>query len=155
VLHALRNLIGDDAFSESTRRLVYGTADPRPGNFTPRYASTRDFVKIVNEVTGRDSSWFFDVYVFGAKLPELQSTRDASGLTLMWKTANDRPFPMPVEVRVGDEVRTLPMTDGRGRITIPPDTTFTIDPHSKLFRHEPHIDAFQKYEAQQGRARRR
>lgn len=155
ILHALRGLIGDDAFFESVRRLVYGTADPRPGNFTPRYRSTREFVQIVNDVTGRDYGWFFDVYVFDAKLPELQSTRDASGLTLVWKTANDRPFPMPVEVRVGDRIETLPMIDGRGHIALRAGATFTIDPRSKLFRDEPHIDAYQKYEAQQRRAARR
>lgn len=153
-LHALRNLIGDDAFFESTRRLVYGTSDPRPGNFAPRFASSREFVQIVNEVTGRDYGWFFDVYVFDAKLPELQSTGDATGLTLVWKTAKDRPFSVPVDVRVGDVVHTLPMTDGRGHIAMAQDATFTIDPGSKLFRHEPHIDAFQKYEAQQPAVRR-
>ncbi|HEY0591054.1 MAG TPA: M1 family metallopeptidase, partial [Thermoanaerobaculia bacterium] len=36
VLHALRNLIGDEAFFRAVRRLVYGTEDPRPGNFAPR-----------------------------------------------------------------------------------------------------------------------
>ncbi len=155
ILHALRSLIGDDAFFDSVRRLVYGTADPRPGNFTPRYGSTREFVQIVNDVTGRDYGWFFDVYVFDAKLPELQSSRDASGLTLVWKTANDRPFPMPVEVRVGDRIETLPMIDGRGHIALLAGATFTIDPRSKLFRDEPHIDAYQKYEAQRSRAARR
>ena len=112
-------------------------------------------MKIVNEVTGKDYTWFFDVYVFDAKLPDLQSTRDASGLALEWKTNNNRPFPMPVEVRVGDSVRTLPMSDGRGRVEIPAGATYTIDPGSKLFRHEPHMDAFQKYEEQQNRGRRR
>src|SRR5688500_5810471 len=82
VLHTLRNLIGDSAFFESVRRLVYGTADPRPGNFAPRYSSSREFVQIVNEVTGRDYGWFFDLYLYSAALPELQSTRDAAGLTL-------------------------------------------------------------------------
>jgi aminopeptidase N len=154
VLHTLRNLIGDDAFFQSVRRLVYGTADPRPGNFAPRHTSTREFAQIVNEVTGRDYGWFFDVYVYNAALPELRSTRDASGLTLVWKTTKDLPFPLPVEVRVGDRVETLPMTDGRGHVALPPDTTFTIDPHSKLLRHERHIDAFQKYEAEQKKAKK-
>lgn len=155
ILHTLRNLIGDRAFFESVRRLVYGTADPRPGNFTPRYSSTREYVQIVNEVTGRDYGWFFDVYLYTAALPELQSTRDASGLTLVWKTAGDRPFPMPVEVRAGDRVHVLPMADGRGHIALPDGATFTIDPNSKVLRHEPHIEAFLKYEAEQRRTARR
>ncbi len=155
VLHALRALIGDEAFFRSVRRLVYGTDDPRPGNFTPRYASTRDFVTIVNEVTGRDYGWFFDVYLYGAALPELAVARDEAGLTLAWKIEGDKPFPMPVDVRVGDRVETLPMADGRGRIALAASETFTVDPSSKLLRHEPNIEAFRKYEEEQRKARGR
>ena len=154
VLHTLRNLIGDAAFFESVRRLVYGTADPCPGNFAPLYSSSGEFARIVNEVTGRDYGWFFDVYVFSGPLPDLQTTRNGRGLGLVWKTADDRPFPMPVEVRVGERVETLAMTDGRGSIAIPDGATFTIDPGSKILRYLPHIEAFQKYEAQQRRNRR-
>lgn len=149
LLHTLRTLIGDDAFFRSVRRLVYGTADPRPGNFTPRFADSREFVQIVNEETGRDYNWFFDVYVFRAALPELVTTRDASGLTLQWKTGLDRPFPMPVEVRVGDRVETVPMTGGRGFVAIPSGATFTVDPASKLFVREPYIEEYQKWDAEQ------
>lgn len=144
VLHTLRNLIGDDAFFTSVRRLVYGTAEPRPGNFAPRFSSTREFVQLVNDVTSRDYGWFFDAYVYTAALPELISTRDATGLTLTWKTEQDRPFPMPVEVRVGDRIERLPMTNGSGHVAVPAGVTFTIDPGSKLLRREPHIEAFQK-----------
>ncbi|HEX7150523.1 MAG TPA: M1 family metallopeptidase [Thermoanaerobaculia bacterium] len=146
VLHTLRNLIGDEAFFRATRMLVYGTAEPRPGNFTPRYVSSRDFLRFVNEATGRDYGWFFDVYVFNAELPELTTTRDATGVTLAWKTAGDRPFPMPVEVRVGDAVQTLPMSDGRGRVTVAADAAFTVDPQAKVLRREPHVEAYQKFD---------
>src|SRR5690606_15733441 len=44
LLHTLRNLIGDEAFFQATRVLVYGRPDPRPGNFAPRYATTQDFI---------------------------------------------------------------------------------------------------------------
>jgi len=145
VLHTLRELIGDEHFFRSVRRLVYGTDDPRPGNFHPRYASTREFAQIVNHVTGRDYGWFFDAYVYTAALPDLQTSRDASGLTLTWKTPNDKPFPMPVEVRVGDRVETLAMTGGRGHLALPDGASYTIDPGSKLLRREPHIEAYQKY----------
>src|SRR5690606_25847215 len=53
MLPSLRELIGDDAFFSATRRVVYGTDAPEPGNFALRYASTGDFVDIVNEVTGK------------------------------------------------------------------------------------------------------
>ena len=131
MLHTLRGLIGDDAFFRATRELVYGTATPRPGNFKPRYASTDDFIAIVNRTSGKDLRWFFDTYLRYAALPELLATRDADGLSLRWKTTGDRPFPMPVQVRVGDALVDVPMTGGRGRLELPPGASYTLDPHSR------------------------
>ncbi|EIL98912.1 aminopeptidase N, partial [Rhodanobacter denitrificans] len=71
MLHTLRQLIGDQAFFDSIRRLVYGRPDPKPGNFSPRYASTGDYVAIVDQVSGRKLDWLFDVYLRDAALPRL------------------------------------------------------------------------------------
>lgn len=144
VMHTLRNLLGDKDFFAITRQVVYGTTDPRPGNFKPLYASTRDYIAAVKQVTGRDYQWFFDVYLYSAALPELVATRDASGLALRWKTPGDKPFPMPVEVRVDDRVVTVPMRDGTGRVELPAGATYTLDPHSKVLRELPHITAYQQ-----------
>ena len=152
LLHTLRNLIGDKAFFDATRQMVYGTTDPRPGNFAPRYATTRDFIDAVNEATGRDYGWFFDTYVFSAALPELVATRDATGLSLQWKAPGGKPFPMPLQVRVDGRDIDLPMADGSGRVELPPHALYTIDPHSKVLRALPYIDAFQAWGMEQARA---
>jgi len=147
MLHSLRELIGDKAFFASIRRAVYGTDTPKPGNFKPRYVSTRDYIDIVRQVTDKDYGWFFDVYLYRAALPELQAERDATGLSLRWKTPDNVPFPMPVEVRVGGNdgvVRTLAMTGGAGHLALPAGETYTLDPNSKLLRQLPHIDAFRR-----------
>ena len=145
LLHTLRGLVGDEAFFRATRQLVYGRPDPVPGNFAPRYAGTRDFIQAVNDASGRDLGWFFEVYVFSAALPELVATRDAGGLSLRWKAPGGKPFPMPVEVRVDGRDVVVPMADGRGRIELPPHALYTIDPHSKVLRAQPHIQAFQDW----------
>lgn len=145
LLHALRNLIGDEAFFAATRDLVYGRTDPAPGNFEPRYASTQDFIDAVNRATGRDLGWFFDVYVYSAALPELVATRDATGLSLRWDAPGGKPFPMPVEVRVDGRDVSVPMTDGHGRLELPAHALYTVDPHSKLLRRLPHIGAYQAW----------
>src|SRR5690606_3333440 len=116
VLHTLRGLIGDDAFFESVRRLVYGRPDPKPGNFRPRYATTRDYMAIVDQVTGKDLKWFFDVYLYDAALPKLETTRQGDTLRFRWVTARGEPFPMPLEVQVGHTVHTLPMAGGSGQL---------------------------------------
>jgi aminopeptidase N len=149
VLHTLRGLIGDDAFFRAVRELVYGTPDPRPGNFSPRYATTPDFIAIVQRASGRDLGWFFQVYMYQAALPELVAKRRGDTLDLAWKTAANTPFPMPLDVRVDGRIVTLPMADGRGSIALPPHATVTLDPQSKILRREKRFELFQRYQEQQ------
>ncbi|WP_342118207.1 M1 family metallopeptidase [Pseudoduganella sp. OTU4001] len=143
ILHTLRGLIGDDAFFRATRRLVYGTETPKPGNFQPRYSSTKEFVGIVKEVSGRDLGWFFDAYLYHAALPELVEERSGDKLHLQWKLKDGGAFPMPIEVRVGDRIERVAMTDGKGELTVPAGVLYTIDPRSTVLRHEAHIEEWQ------------
>ena len=140
IAHTLRLYIGDDAFYESLRRLVYGRPDPKPGNFQPRYATTPEYISIVNEVTGRDLGWFFDAYLYQAALPDLVMTRDGERVTLEWKTGNGRPFPLPVEVEVDGQSRPLPMTNGRATFTAPANAHILLDPGSKVLRRLEHLE---------------
>ena len=152
VLHTLRALVGDEAFFKITRIAVYGTADPRPGNFAPRYLSTKDYIKIVNEVTGKDYGWFFDVYLYEAAPPELVETRDGGDLLLSWKTPANKPFPMPVDVKVGDKLITLPMADGTGRVAVGDTVPVIVDPASKILRRQPYLEAFATWKKAQDEA---
>ncbi|WP_329741525.1 M1 family metallopeptidase [Dyella sp. A6] len=154
MLQTLRHLIGDQAFCDSIRLLVYGRPDPKPGNFMPQYATTHDFMRIVDKVTGRKLDWFFNVYLYQAALPKLETQRHGNTLDLRWVVPHDLPFPMPVDVQVNGRVHTVAMTDGHGSLSVPADALVTIDPHSMLLRDEPRITAFQHWEAEQ-RARRK
>lgn len=147
VLHTLRNLIGDKAFFDVTRRIVYGRPDPRPGNFAPRFGSTKEFIQIVRDVTGADYQWFFDVYLYSAALPELIETRDGDTLALEWKTPVEQPFPLPVEVSVDGAVTRLPMTDGRGSITVPTGAHVVIDPMARILRRSIALEQAQAWRA--------
>jgi hypothetical protein len=91
-------------------------------------------------------NWFFDVYMYQAELPELIATPAGGKLALSWKTQGDKPFPMPVEVRMGRKVETVAMVDGKGEIALPAGASWTLDPHSKLLRRAKHIEEFQAYE---------
>ena len=149
VMHTLRGLVGDDAFFRSVRKLVYGTEQPAPGALLPRYATTREFIGFVSQASGRDLGWFFDVYMYQAELPELLAARAGGSLNLDWKTQGGKPFPMPVEVRIGARLETVEMKDGKGSIALPDGATYTLDPHSKLLRRARHIEEFQEYEKAQ------
>jgi aminopeptidase N len=140
--HTLRMLIGDEAFFRSLATLIYGRPDPAPGNFTTTRRSTRDFIDIVEAEAGRDLDWLFRAYLMNAALPVLNQTRAGDRLTLSWTTGDGAPFPMPLELSVDGTVTTLPMTDGRGEIALPPHAAVLIDPDNKVLRR---LDLIESY----------
>ena len=105
-----------------------------------------------DRLTGKDFRWFFDGYLRSAALPELLATRDADGLALRWKTAGDKAFPLPVQVRVGDRIVDVAMKDGHGRVALPAGASYTLDPHSRVLRDLPHIAEFQRDTADRAKA---
>jgi hypothetical protein len=62
---------------------------------------------------------------------------------------------MPVEVRVGDQVKTVAMANGQGSLPIKADESFTLDPNSKVLRQLPHVDAFQQDKSDREKAEAR
>jgi aminopeptidase N len=149
MLHTLRELIGDKAFFDVTRLAVYGRADPKPGNFTPRFGSTKEYEGLVRKVTGKDYAWFFDVYLRQAALPDLIQTRTADTLSLAWKVPGNGAFPLPVQVQVDGKTRTLPMTGGKARIAVPATAHVVIDPGALVLRREVAIEDVATWKAAQ------
>jgi hypothetical protein len=49
---------------------------------------------------------------------------------------------MPLELSVDGTVTTLPMTDGRGEIALPPHAAVLIDPDNKVLRR---LDLIESY----------
>jgi aminopeptidase N len=147
MLHTLRNLIGDTAFWDVTRLAVYGRADPKPGNFEPRFGSTKEYEGFVRQVTGKDYGWFFDVYLRQAALPELVETRSGNTLSLSWKVPGGGAFPMPVEVQVGDRIEKLAMTGGRGTLDVPADAHVVIDPWARVLKRSTAVEELQAWNA--------
>ncbi len=140
MLHTLRSQIGDELFFKSVRRLLYGRDDPKPGNFQPRYSTTKEYIQIVNQLTGKDWSWFFKAYLMNAKLPRLESKVESGRLRLQWQVADGTVFPLPVEVNVNGKLHRVNMNAGKGEIVLPAKATFTIDPGSKILRDEARVE---------------
>ena len=150
ITHTLRSVMGDEAFFRAIRRLVYGRVDPRPGNFVPQFASTDDFERIAEEESGRDLGWFFDAYLRQSALPRLIEQRDGSSLTLQWQTDGDTAFPMPLDIKVGDRVMVAAMEGGSATVDLgSADAHYVIDPMAKVLRHNPHIERWQAWVAEQ------
>jgi aminopeptidase N len=139
ILHTLRYLIGEDRLDQSLRRMAYPSRALESvkdgGQF--RFASTEDFIGIVEEVSGRDLSWFFETYLRQPMLPELRVGREGTTLALAWITPNGLPFPMPVEVSIGDDLVTVDMEDGIAALQIPQDAVVVADPRRRILKSEP------------------
>lgn len=144
VLHTLRYLIGDDAFFKATKKLVYGRIDPKPGNFTPVFKNSADFVTIVNDITGQDLNWFFDVYLYQADLPKLVVNRTDENITVQWEIENNKPFHMPVEVQINGKITVLdlakPVTLAINKMDV-----VILDPNSKILKYDQHIVDYQDF----------
>ncbi|WP_306521445.1 M1 family metallopeptidase, partial [Rheinheimera sp.] len=140
-LHTLRNLIGEEAFWQATRELLYGTADTANLQYpiTPRYRNTQEFIAIVNRITGRDYQWLFDVYLYEAALPELKQQQNGDSVTFSWLTANKKRFPMPIEISINGKTQLLDF--GKGAVTVALKSTdqLLVDPQMKVLRQLPLI----------------
>lgn len=138
VLHTLRYLMGDAAFFRALRRMAYPTKAMEritDGRQT-RLVNTDDFLTIVNEESGKDLGWFFEMYLRQPKLPELDTDRRGNRLVLRWKTPNNMPFAMPVDVEMNGKVRRVEMPNGTATIDIEGSGRPVIDPKGWVFRKE-------------------
>lgn len=97
VLHMLRNLVGDSAFfailQEWGRRYGYGTG------------TTQKFIQVVNDITGKDYSWFFNQWVYEAGYPVVDfsvsfASYDTLFIHLRQVQRNSIIFKFPIEFRI-------------------------------------------------------
>jgi aminopeptidase N len=136
VLHTLRYLIGDAALRAALREMAYPTKELEAvtnGRQT-RFATTDDFLRIAEATSGMDLGWFFEVYLRQPRLPVLVEARTAKGLTLRWRVPGERPFPMPVDVALGDRVQRVKMTNGSATIPLQPGESAVVDPDHWILR---------------------
>jgi aminopeptidase N len=151
MLHSLRNLIGEEAFWDGTRRVVYGTAEPWSLQYPieTRYRTTEEFVEIMSEEAGQDVAWLVESYLNEAEMPELITSRDDGKLSMRWSVPGGRPFPMPLEISIDGEITTVAMTDKSATIAVPDRARVIIDPESRILRSLPIIgDCSEQTDAQ-------
>jgi aminopeptidase N len=136
VLNTLRFYIGDEAFFRSMRRMTYPTPamEKVTNGKQTRLVTTDDYLRIAEKESGKKLDWFFELYVRQPALPKLIAEKNGNQLNLRWETPNNLPFPMPVEVKIGNETKRVEMTNGTGTIALPPDAQYTIDPNGWLLR---------------------
>jgi aminopeptidase N len=136
VLNSLRGLLGDEAFFRVLRRMAY--PDPKMEKVTNgkqvRFVTTDDFLRIAEKESRKELDWFFEVYVRQPALPKLIEEKSENQLTLRWETASNLPFPMPVEMKINNEIKRVEMKDGRGSLTLPQGAAYEVDPNGWLLK---------------------
>jgi len=104
VLHMLRHVLGDSVFFRSLRTYA---GDPR---YRFGVATTEDFKRVCETVSGTQLDYFFDEWIYGEKYPQYlcrwNAAKGTSGydvalsLAQTTGTANPAFFSMPVECRL-------------------------------------------------------
>ncbi len=136
VLHSLRYLIGKKELLRALRQLAYPepaleyVTDGRQCHFV----TTDEFQRVVESVSGRRLGWFFDVYLRQPRLPQLGTSIAGNTLTLRWSVPDDLPFPMPVAVRLGPEVRQISMAEAEETVEVPDGFVPHVDPDNWILK---------------------
>jgi aminopeptidase N len=131
-LHTLRYVVGEDALREILRRFV----TPDSAKTTPAFRSvaTSDFQRLAESVSGRSLEAFFDVYLYQANLPVLETTRSNGAVQLRWTNTGDAAFSVPVPVRANGEMHRVSMGKGEGRLSVPVGGDVQVDPKGWVLR---------------------
>ncbi|MEO8573214.1 MAG: M1 family metallopeptidase [Pyrinomonadaceae bacterium] len=135
-LHALRYLIGDDAFFRSLRRMAYPTKEMEKwtDGRQERLVNTDDFLTIAEQESKMDLNWFFELYLRQPHLPHLiTEILPGNTLRLRWDTPNNMPFPMPVDVVVAGKTQRVEMKEGHASIPFS-GTRPIIDPNGWVLK---------------------
>ena len=137
VLHSLRWLMGDWDFFIFLRRVTYPeqALENTTDGSACRFVDTEEIRAIAEKYGRRELGWFFDVYLRQPDLPELLVENVDGLLNLTWKVPGELPFPMPVQVRVGDRLRRVSMKNGKGWLKVG-DKEFEVDPMDWLLKLE-------------------
>jgi aminopeptidase N len=138
VLNSLRGFLGDEVFFKVLRKMAYPARkmEKVTNGKQIRLVTTDDFLRIAEKESGKKLGWFFEVYVRQPALPKLIEETAPNGLNLRWETPDNLPFPLPVEVKINNEIKRVEMKDGKGRIPLPQGAAYEIDPNGWLLKSQ-------------------
>jgi aminopeptidase N len=140
VLHTLRYVIGEDALMRSFRKMCYPSPYSRDDDSggAVHFFTTDDYLNLVEAETNMQLDWFFDLYLRQPELPELIVERVENVYHFKWKTPNDMPCYVPVEVMIGGLPKKLEMPKDGHELTVPVGTELIVDPFDRVLRKHNH-----------------
>ncbi len=135
-MHTLRYVVGDDDFFQILRRFAYPTEamESVTTGEQVRYATTDDLLHLAQDISGMELDWLFEAYLRQAKLPALNITRAGHQVVMEWNVPGDMDFPMPVEVRINNELTTMAPENNRISFEIPESANLEVDPNHWILK---------------------
>lgn len=139
-LHTLRYYLGKETFFEILRKWCYPKKEMEfvSDGRQCRFSDTDEFLKIAEEVSEKKLDWFWEVYLRQSSLPTLSAEINSakSTLKLKWQIENDTYFELPVEIRIGNEIKKIDMKNGEAVIKLPQNTLPEIDPDKWILMNQ-------------------
>jgi aminopeptidase N len=135
-MHTLRYVVGDDNFFQILRRFAYPTEEMESVTTGEqvRYATTDDLLYLAQDISAMELDWLFEVYLRQAELPGLNVTRAGHRVVIEWNVPRNMNFPMPVEVRINNELTTLMPENNRISFEIPESASLEVDPNHWILK---------------------
>jgi aminopeptidase N len=99
-----------------------------------RFATTDDFLRIAESASGMKLDWFFEVYLRQPKLPKLITETRGDQMTLRWDTPENLPFPMPIEIQLGNSIKRYETSRGAVVVPVASGQNVTVDPQNWILR---------------------
>jgi aminopeptidase N len=125
-LHMLRGEIGTEKFWAGIREYYRRYRDSN--------ASTADFRRVMEEVSGVDLGWFFEQWVYRAGTPKIEGSwkyADKKVIIDLAQTQEGEPYRLPMEVAIGGKIEKIGMTQKKQRFELAVDqqpADVTLDP---------------------------
>ena len=129
-LHLLRGQIGSEKFWAGIREYYRRYRDSN--------ASTADFRRVMEEVSGADLGWFFQQWLYRAGTPAIEGgwRYDAAAKKIVVELAQTQPgepYRLPLEIQAGAKLERIEMTRPQQRFEIAAESApdaVTLDPNT-------------------------
>lgn len=125
MLHTLRNTIDNDSLFFKIIKSFYS-------QYKYSIAETKDFINVVNNMTGMDYKWFFNQYLYSRVCPKLEwncvnNDKDNSyELYYKWSNVGNE-FKLPVKIFADGQIMTIYPTDKPQFIKLKSDNKLSIN----------------------------
>ncbi len=105
MLQSLRATINNDSLFFAALKTFYQ-------HYTRKVTNSKDFIAVINEVTGKDYNWFFRQYLYNNKVPILEYVQKNGVLYYRWVSVSDdfKEMPTLLTKQNGEHITLYPST---------------------------------------------